>query len=81
MLKQNNKPKYKKGDIVRIYRFKKLFEKCYAKKWTDEVFTIYKVNNTIPETYKIKTLEKRNGRHEYKKGNFYKQELQKTKMA
>ena len=31
MLKRNNKPKYKKGDIVRIYRFKKLFEKGYAK--------------------------------------------------
>ena len=81
MLKRSNKSKYKTGDIVRIHRFKKLFEKGYAKKWTDEIFTIYKVNNSIPVTYKIKTYEKKNGHYEYIKGNFYEQELQITKMA
>ena len=42
---------------------------------------LFKNNSTIPNSYKIKSLEKKNGRYEYIKGNFYEQELQKTKMA
>ena len=81
MMKENIKPKFKVGDIVRIYKFKKLFEKGYDPKWSNEVFVVYKDNGTIPNTYKVKSIEKKNDRYEYIKGNFYEQELQKTKMA
>ena len=81
MMKQNIKPKFKVGDIVRIYKFKKIFEKGYDPKWSNELFIIYKDNGTIPNTYKVKSIEKKNDRYEYIKGNFYEQELQKTKMV
>ena len=81
MMKQNIKPKFKVGDIVRINKFKKIFEKGYAPKWSNELFVIYKDNGTIPNTYKVKSIEKKNDRYEYIRGNFYEQELQKTKMA
>ena len=81
MMKQNIKPKFKVGDIVRIYKFKKLFEKGYDPKWSNELFVIYKDNGTIPNTYKVKSIEKKNDRYEYIRGNFYEHELQKTKMA
>ena len=77
MMKQNIKPKFKVGDIVRIYKFKKLFEKGYDPKWSNELFVIYKNNGTIPNTYKAKSIEKKNDRYEYIRGNFYEQELQK----
>ena len=77
MMKRNIKPMFK----VRIYKFKKIFEKGYAPKWTNEKFVIYKNNGTIPNTYKVRSTGKKNDRYEYIKGNFYEQELQKTKMA
>ena len=81
MMKRNLKPKFKVGDIVRIYKFKKIFEKGYAPKWSSEIFVIYKNNGTIPNTYKIRSIKKENNRYEYIRGNFYQQELQITKMA
>ena len=81
MMKQNIKPKFKVGDIVRIYKLKKLFEKGYDHKWSKELFVIYKYNRTIPNTYKVKSIEKKNDRYEYIRGDFYEQQLQKTKMA
>ena len=59
MMKRSNKHKFKVNDIVRISKYKKHFEKGYSKRCTDELFIIYKCNQTIPETYKIKTLEKK----------------------
>ena len=32
------KPKFKVGDIVRIYRWKSHFEIVYTKRWTNELF-------------------------------------------
>ena len=61
MMKLNIKPKFKINDHVRIYKFKKLFQKGYDKRWSDEIFIVYKNNGTIPNTYKIKSLEKRMG--------------------
>ena len=40
MMKRNIKPKFKVGDIVRIYKFKRIFEKGYDPKWTHEKFLI-----------------------------------------
>ena len=66
-------PKFSIGDKVRISKKKELFEKGYTTRWTEEVFTITKINRTSPITYKIADL---NG--EEIDGAFYEPELQKT---
>ena len=48
------KPKFKIGDRVRIYKYKKLFSKGYETNWTEEIFVISKIMKTSPITYKIK---------------------------
>ena len=39
---------YKKGDKVRISKYKRHFEKGYTPNWTEEIFTIDKTNMTNP---------------------------------
>ena len=53
--KENNKesPKFKIGDNVRISKYKNIFAKGYILNWTEEVFVIKKVKNTVPWTYVI----------------------------
>ena len=70
----NNKdPKFKVGDRVRISKYKNIFAKDYTPNWSEEVFVIKKVRNTVPWTYVINDL---NG--EEITGAFYEKELQKT---
>ena len=70
----NNKdPKIKVGDHVRISKYKNIFGKGYMRNWSEEVFVIKKVKNTVPWTYVIDDL---NG--EEITGTFYEKELQKT---
>ena len=70
----NNKdPKFKVGDNVRISKYKNIFAKGYMPSWSEEVFVIKKVKNTIPWTYVINDL---NGEEII--GTFYEKELQKT---
>ena len=52
---------------------KNIFAKAYAPNWSEEVFVINTVKNTVPWTYAISDL---NG--EEITGSFYKKELQKT---
>ena len=66
-------PKYEVGDNVRITKKKNLFEKGFTPRWTEEIFTISKIQLTILVTYKIIDY---NG--EEIQGSFYEQELQKT---
>lgn len=66
-------PKFAIGDRVRITKKKKTFEKGYTPRWTEEVFTISKIQYTKPPTYKISDY---NG--DEVQGTFYEQELQKT---
>ena len=69
----NNKdPKFKIGDIVRISKYKNIFAKSYTQNWSEEVFVIKKVKNTVPWTHVINNL---NGEI---LGTFYQKELQKT---
>ena len=68
-------PKYSVGDKVRITKKKTLFDKGYTPRWTEEVFTISKIQYTKPITYKITDY---NG-HEIG-GTFYEQELQKSRQ-
>ena len=76
---QNKKAKYKVNDRVRISRLKKNFQKGYDKRWSNEIYKIYKINETLPPTYKIKEILE-NKKYKYITGNFYEQELQKTKF-
>jgi hypothetical protein len=76
------KPKFKVGDRVRIYRWKKEFEKGYTPNWSKEIFIIAQVINTNPITYQIKDL---NGEYillpnQTKPAKFYAEELQKSKL-
>ena len=67
------RPRFSVGDEVRISKKKKTFEKGYTTRWTEEIFTITKIQNTNPITYKIADLK-----GEEIDGTFYEPELQKT---
>ena len=55
----NNKdPKFKVGDHVRISKYKNIFAKGYMPNWSEEVFVIKKVKNTVPWTYVINDATK-----------------------
>ena len=72
--KSNGKdPKFKVGDHVRISKFKNVFAKRYTLNWSEEIFVVEKIKNTVPWTYVISEL---NG--EEIVGSFYEKELQKT---
>ena len=45
--------KFKVGDHVRISKYKNIFAKCYIPNWSEEVFVIKKIENTVPWTYVI----------------------------
>ena len=64
-------PKFKVGDNVRISKHKNIFAKGYVPNWSEEVFFVNKVQNTVPHL-----INDLNG--EEIKGSFYEQELQKT---
>ena len=66
-------PKFKFGDHVRISKYKNIFAKGYTPNWSEEVFVVKKVRNTVPWTYVINDL---NGEEII--GTFYEKELQKT---
>ena len=70
----NNKdPKFKAGDRVRISKYKNIFSKGYMPNWSEELFVIKKIKNTVPWTYIINDL---NGEEII--GTFYEKELQGT---
>ena len=65
-------PKFKVGDYVRISKYKNIFAKGYSPNWSEEIFVIKKIKNTVPWTYVINDL---NGEEII--GSFYEKELQK----
>ena len=65
--------KFKVGDLVRISKYKNVFAKGYKPNWSEEIFIIKKIKNTVPWTYVISDL---NGEEII--GSFYEKELQKT---
>ena len=40
-------PKFKVGDHVRISKYKNIFAKGYTPNWSEEVFVINKIKNTV----------------------------------
>ena len=67
-------PKLKVGDHVRISKYKNIFAKGYTPNWSENVFIIKKVKNTVQWTYVISDI-----RSEEIIGIFYEKELQNTK--
>ena len=74
--KSNDKgPKFKVGDHVRISKYKNIFAKRYMPNWSEEIFVISKIKNTVPWTYVLNDLK-----DEEIIGTFYENELQSTKQ-
>ena len=68
----DNDPKFKVGDHVRISKYKNIFAKVYTPNWSEEVFDIKEIKNAVPWTYVINDL---NGEEIIR--TFYEKELQK----
>ena len=66
-------PRFKVGDRVKISKYKNVFAKGYTQNWSEEVFVVSKIKNTVSLTYVINDV---NG--EPITGSFYEKELQKT---
>ena len=43
--------KFKVGHHVRISKYKNIFAKGYTPHWSEEVFVVSKIKNTVPWTY------------------------------
>ena len=63
-------PKFKVGDHVRISKYKNIFAKAYTSNWSEEVFFINTIKNTVSWSYVINDL---NG--EEINASFYEKEL------
>ena len=50
-------PKFKVGDHVRISKYKSVFAKGYTPNWSEEVFVIKEVKNTVPGSHVINDLK------------------------
>ena len=64
-------PKFKVSDLVRVSKYKNIFDKGYILNWS-EVFVVSKIKNAVLWTYVVNDL---NGAEIT--GSFYKKELQK----
>ena len=64
--------KFNAGEHVRVSKYKNIFAKEYTSNWSEEVFAIRKIKNTVPWTYVAKDL---NGKKIV--GTFYEKEWQK----
>lgn len=69
----DRKPKLKAGDRVRISKARRVFKKGYLPLWTDELFSISRVLNTVPVTFVLK-----DDHGDELRGSFYAQEIQKV---
>ena len=44
----DNDPKFKVGDHMRISEYKNIFAKGYTPNWSEEIFIIKKIKDTVP---------------------------------
>ena len=63
--------KFKVGNHVRISKYKNIFAKGYTSNWSEDVFVIKEVKNTVPWSYVIHDL---NGQESIR--TFHEKELQ-----
>ena len=66
-------PKFKVDDHVRISKYKNIFTKGYTPNWSEDVFVISQIKNTVSWSYVINDL---NG--EKITGTFYEKHAQKN---
>ena len=66
-------PKFKVGDHVRISKSKNVFAKGYTPNWSEDIFVVKNIKNTVPWTYVIDDLK-----GEEIVESFYEKELHKT---
>ena len=69
----DKEPQFKVSNHVRISKYKNIFAKGHTPNWSEEVFVIKKIKNTVPWTCVIHDLH-----GEEITGTFYEKELQKT---
>ena len=67
--------KFKIGDIVRISKYKNIFATGYLPNWSEKIFVIKKVKNTVPWTYVMSDLNR-----EEIVGTFYGKQLQNIQL-
>lgn len=67
------KRRYHVGDVVRLSKYKELFEKGYTPRWSTELFKVTKAQLTNPVTYLLTDMSGKPI-----SGGFYEEELQKT---
>ena len=72
-MKNQIKKKFQIDNHVRISKYKNIFAKEYTPNWSEEIFIVSRINNTVPWTYVISDM---NG--EDITGSFYEKELQST---
>lgn len=68
--------KFKQGDKVRISKNKRVFTKGYLPNWTNEIFSVHRVQPTTPETYLLK-----DHKGELLSGGFYGHEMSKSSIG
>ena len=54
---KDKNPEFKIGDIVRISKYKNIFAKGYTPYWSEQVFMIKKLKNTVRWTYAIDNIK------------------------
>ena len=52
----DNNSKFKAGNHVRISKYKNIFAKGYMPNWSEEIFVIKKIKNTVPWAYVVNDL-------------------------
>lgn len=67
--------KFNVGDLVRIYRYKLVFDKGFTENWSNEIFEITKVIPKAKPVYYIRDLD-----GDDIKGSFYAEELQRVQQ-
>ena len=63
------KPKPNVGDHVRISNYKNNFAKGYSQNWSEEIFVVSKIKDTVPWTYVISDLNGEKLREVFMKKN------------
>ena len=48
--------KFKVGDYIRISKYKNIFAKGYTPNWSEEIFAVSKIKDTVPWTYVVNDL-------------------------
>lgn len=72
-LSTNERAVFQEGDRVRLALARQAFKKGYTPAWTEELFTVSRIQKTKPVTYVLK-----DDSGEELRGSFYKEELQKV---